>query len=829
MGKPGRLTNVIITFGYLLMISVLVFSGWFIRKEMNNLLSFDQEEENITIRRNAITRALSNLYELEAIGLMVSAGNSNQFPAYRKVMGETIAAIDTLKNFSSDSLQLLRIDSISDLIRRKEVNILALLNTQKSAQADRIYRENIERIISEQDSIVAQQQIQHRVIVNRDSVMTHKEKKGFFKRLAEAFNPHKEDSTLIVNTYSTIVADTITSPFNKTDTVVAIFRTIQEEVNLRQQEIEAQLNLQAGRLRVDSRRLSTKINQLLRDFEEEVVAISLRKIEQQQIIRQNSIRTISAIGLGTIVLSIFFLIIIWRDLAKSSRYRKELEKANSLAEGLLQSREQMILAITHDFKAPLGSIIGYTDLLSRLTKEERATFYLDSMKNSSQLLLNLVNSLLDFHRLDLNKVEINRVSFNPCELLLAVEAGFTPLAQAKGLNFIFTVSPELNGNFISDPLRIRQITDNLISNAIKFTESGSVKVRADYKAGGLNLAVTDTGKGMSPEDTGKIFREFTRLPGAQGEEGFGLGLSIVKKLVDLLEGTLNVSSTEGKGSCFILNIPLYRVGRAEDILVEKEPEHRDTPAKTGYRILMIDDDRIQLTLTAAMLKNTAIELTCCLHPEELVEYLRNETFDYLLTDVQMPAINGFDLLKLLRASHIQQAREIRTIAVTARNDMQREDFIKEGFYDCLYKPFTAEELLRVLAQKPLTALPRKEPVEKGIDFPAIIRFCGEDTDAAKTIVDSFINETQSNCKQFEEALQRKDVGVLSGIAHKMLPLMTLIKAENIRKLLVDIERSKPDNDNCLVWEKGRKLLEEVDRVVKEAAIFRASFDEKGSR
>ena len=176
--------------------------------------------------------------------------------------------------------------------------------------------------------------------------------------------------------------------------------------------------------------------------------------------------------------------------------------------------------------------------------------------------MKLVSDLLDFHRLDLNKAEVNRVTFNPSQLFDEIYISFEPLTAAKGLTLQSNVASDLNGRFISDPLRLRQIVNNLLSNAVKFTQKGKITLTATYDSSKLTIAIADTGKGMAPSDRERIFQEFTRLSGAQGEEGFGLGLSIVKKLVTLLEGEIDVQSTPGEGSCFTVILPLYPVGKS---------------------------------------------------------------------------------------------------------------------------------------------------------------------------------------------------------------------------------------------------------------------------
>ena len=217
-------------------------------------------------------------------------------------------------------------------------------------------------------------------------------------------------------------------------------------------------------------------NKSMKDYETETLLRARTEAEYQQAVRRRSAKIISGIAVGAVLLSAFFLIIIGRDITRSNRYRRELEEARRRAEDLLAVREKLMLAITHDFKAPLGSIMGYADLLSRLTVDERQRFYLDNMKTSSEHLLKLVVDLLDFHRLDLNKAEINRVTFHPSRLLEEIHVSFEPLTAAKGLALHCDIAPELGGTYICDPLRLRQIINNLLSNAVKFTDQVSFPV-----------------------------------------------------------------------------------------------------------------------------------------------------------------------------------------------------------------------------------------------------------------------------------------------------------------------------------------------------------------
>lgn len=209
--------------------------------------------------------------------------------------------------------------------------------------------------------------------------------------------------------------------------------------------------------------------------------------------------------------------------------------------------------------------------------------------------------------------------------------------------------------------------------------------------------------------------------------------------------------------------------------------------------MLIDDDRIQLTLTAAMLRQSGIDSVTCLQLDELLDALRADTFDALFTDVQMPAINGFDLLQLLRASNIPQARTIPIIAVTARSDMKREEFIAHGFAGCLHKPFTVRELLSEMNVEE-QEMPDEEPFvaesSSGYNFSALTAFADDDPEAAKSIVESFVSETRLNAGRLEAAMNAQDMPEIAAVSHKMIPVFTLIGASALVSLLKELEASR---------------------------------------
>lgn len=736
----NSVSKVKITVGYTLLLAVLLFSLFFVHREMENLMLSDNRDVQWT-------------------------------------------------------------DSLIALLREKDTNTIRMLRTLSEANDSMVSPREIEKIIATQDSVITQQRVQRRIITHRDTVVTKPKKKGFFRRLGEVFVPPKKDTAIQVKTSLEFATDTVLDAYNPVDSLHQKLRAVAQQKKTESTVVQRRKrNLQ----RVNHL-LTARIDSLLKDYEKETLQQAREEAEYQQAVRRHSAKIIGGIAVGAVLIAVLFLMLSVRDISRSNRYRRELEEARRRAEDLLATREKLMLAITHDFKAPLGSIMGYADLLARLTVDERQRFYLDNMKASSEHLLKLVVDLLDFHRLDQHKAEINRVTFHPARLLEEIRVSFEPLTSAKGLALYCDISPELETTYISDPLRLRQIINNLLSNAVKFTSHGSITLAARYENRKLVVVITDTGKGMDAADRERIFQEFTRLPGAQGEEGFGLGLSIVRMLVQLLEGTIEVESEPGKGSTFTLRVPIYPVAvdreKAVGITDASPVPERGLPP---LHVLLIDDDRIQLTLTAAMLSHQGITSVCCLQMDELLDALRSGHFDVLLTDVQMPAINGFDLLKLLRASNIPQAQTIPVIAVTARSDMKPEEFKAHGFAGCLHKPFTVNELLQELniegigtsqelipqsGELPDSAIASSSP-NCPYDFSALTAFSGDDSEAAKSILESFVSETRLNIERLQKAVDTADTDELAAVSHKMIPLFTLIGATELVEQLKILETSR---------------------------------------
>lgn len=803
-------TSFKIVIGYILLVGLLIGAFTYTMQQMNLLTTPTSLRDQLDHRRHITHRIISQLYDAEIIGQTLRTGKLNEYYHYLKAMKEVNASIDTLETILTDTLQQARLDTVRTLLQNKQWNMYAVLEAMRNTPTDQIYQEQLDSLIAQQDSLLSTPHIRRKVITHHNSYTIHHKKKGFFKRLADVFAPGKEDSTQVSNVIQEEYTDTLDEVYSPIDTISSMITGIQHKVFQTRQKETERLNTRISSLRVIGSGLSQRVNQLLENIEHDEQEAARTKLMQEEEIRKEAAETMAKIAIAAFVLVLVFSIVIARDITRNNHYRRELEKAKSYAENLLVAREKLMLTITHDIKAPAGSIIGYIDLLIRLVNDRRQQFYLSNMKSSAQHLLALVTSLLDYHRLEAGKMDLHPVAFNPHELLTDIYNSFLPLAEKKQLQLDFKEKLPEALTLEGDPFRIRQIVENLLSNALKFTAAGGITLQAEYHGNQFVFCVSDTGCGMTASEQERIFKEFTRLSSAQGQEGFGLGLSITRKLVELLLGRIDIESAPGKGSTFKVSMPLPSIS-PKPAPGSKEPAI--TLPKIHLRIAIIDDDRIQMHLTEAMLHNAAeevkgfkVEAVCCEQPEELIEQLKNRTFDLVFTDIQMPAMNGFELLHHLRNQNFAQAQSIPVIAITARGDMNENDFQQKGFAGMLQKPFNQSELKKVVknALNHLTVsdnIPDTLPVQKDThetsphtdqpyNFSPLTAFSEDDPEAAKEILRTFAQETQKNMEKLQTAISNKDMEALCATAHKMLPTFLMIEAQKAIPLLKWLEQQR---------------------------------------
>ena len=815
MKERNRFITGKVVVGYLLLIAIAVYAVSYIYNIVEQVAVEDFSDNQNRTKIYLVTNTLSLLYESEALGQLIVM-QQGEITHFNRTLNKARHNLDSLRTYITDSAQLHKIDTIELLLERKRWNARRLLDTWKEANTDSLYIVNFERIMAIPDTVINELQVQERIEVKQDTVVVPRRKRGFFRRLAEAFAPAKEDTSIVVNSTFQVIKDTLVNAYNPTDTIVSVLRSIQDSVTWQRKRLMELLVERAANLRYSNSIITQEINQMLRDIEEEEVNASLARLYKKQTLVHAASRKIGLIAVSSILVALLFLALISHDISRSMFYRKQLEKAKLVAENLLRSREKLILTISHDIRAPLSSIMGYIELLQRRHPDARQQYYLENMRSSSDHVLSLVNDLLDYQRLESGQIELHRLPFRVPALFQEIGMSFRPLAEAKNLQLEWVLQPEeMEQVYLGDTIRLRQVVSNLLSNAIKFTDEGKVSLivsieQVESYQYALVILVRDTGPGIPYEERERIFGEFARLYGTEQVEGFGLGLSITRKLVQLMHGTLTLESEEGEGSRFKVCVPLPLAGNqfmAVDMPTkEADPEEALPtldPSLAGQQVtcLLVDDDPLQLALTEELLKQSQVEVVCCTNPRKVCEWLRSRSFAVVITDIQMPHMDGYQLLRMIRESGIEGADSLPVVALSANVGKEQEHYREAGFTAFLNKPFTAAQLISLLNE---LLKVRLEPCA-GFDFSSLTAFAGEDSEASMGILRTFIEETQKSIEGLMVARAATDRVEAGRIAHKLIPLFAMLGANSLVQHLRLLEKQDPELPSN-TWS---QLLDEV--------------------
>ena len=815
MKERNRFITGKVVVGYLLLIAIAVYAVSYIYNIVEQVAVEDFSDNQNRTKIYLVTNTLSLLYESEALGQLIVM-QQGEITHFNRTLNKARHNLDSLRTYITDSVQLHKIDTIELLLERKRWNARRLLDTWKEANTDSLYIVNFERIMAIPDTVINELQVQERIEVKQDTVVVPRRKRGFFRRLAEAFAPAKEDTSIVVNSTFQVIKDTLVNAYNPTDTIVSVLRSIQDSVTWQRKRLMELLIERAANLRYSNSIITQEINQILRDIEEEEVNASLARLYKKQTLVHAASRKIGLIAVSSILVALLFLALISHDISRSMFYRKQLEKAKLVAENLLRSREKLILTISHDIRAPLSSIMGYIELLQRRHPDARQQYYLENMRSSSDHVLSLVNDLLDYQRLESGQIELHRLPFRVPALFQEIGMSFRPLAEAKNLQLEWVLQPEeMEQVYLGDTIRLRQVVSNLLSNAIKFTDEGKVSLivsieQVESYQYALVILVRDTGPGIPYEERERIFGEFARLYGTEQVEGFGLGLSITRKLVQLMHGTLTLESEEGEGSRFKVCVPLPLAGNqfmAVDMPTkEADPEEALPtldPSLAGQQVtcLLVDDDPLQLALTEELLKQSQVEVVCCTNPRKVCEWLRSRSFAVVITDIQMPQMDGYQLLRMIRESGMEGADRLPVVALSANVGKEQEHYREAGFTAFLNKPFTAAQLISLLNE---LLKVRLEPCV-GFDFSSLTAFAGEDSEASMGILRTFIEETQKSIEGLMAARAATDRVEAGRIAHKLIPLFAMLGANSLVQHLRLLEKQDPELPST-TWS---QLLDEV--------------------
>ena len=735
--------------------------------ERMRIKEIEYEAAEIRQVRRDINAAHRHITRLATLGESVIGWEGADSTRYRLLRLRTDSLLQALKPYCRDYVRPAQIDTLCTLLAEKEAHLLHL--TEILARQD------------EADSLL----VNHLPEVARRAtrVRTIEQKK---KGIAGAFGGKKTVQVL----------PSAKELHQFSDSLIAL-----------QQRQTAEMDAYADSLRNRNRALNRELNRLVSDLDTQAQTAfghRERKIAEAQAL---SVRLFTITISAAIVLLFLSYLAIHREMKRNDHERKKMRHLLDEYNELLEMYKRTILTVSHDIRGPLNVINNYVKWAMAAKSKKTRDIYLRNVRHSYNHILHLVNNLLDVYRLNESKEIRNDIPFRLASLLERVAEEYTLPANNKGLLF----DKDLKGMDVTvkgDADRLEQVLDNLLENAVKFTMQGSITFSAAYGDGHLHVKIKDTGIGMSEETVKKIFNPFEQGAPEVNAGGFGLGLSIVSGVVRLLDGKINVESRLGKGSVFSLTIPLPPTDEQVEDTIQVELKPEDLP----QFVIAIEDDPLQLELCREILERNGVRCTACIQAEQLVEKMRKHDYDLLLTDIQMPGMDGFNLLKLLRGSDIGNSRAIPVVAMTARGEYDTDKLLEAGFSGCVYKPFSSKELLPVISRHYQSA-----QKQQTIDFSPIL----EDVQDAGNILRMLVTETHKNMESLNLALKTSDRGLLRRTIHRMFPMWEMLRMEsvlkNCRKVLAEpgMDGKKMEEQVIRVLTACRKLTDEAEQKLNE--------------
>lgn len=695
-------------------------------------------------------------------------GNTKSIIAINQASKEYIA-----KKNTADS-------TMTSLLKEEQENLRQLSDAMAGKPDKNYLREKVNSLNTGKDSVVVHSKAPQTHEAKSTTVEVVKTRKGFFRRLADAFKKEHAETLSVKKDSNMAVVDTVVTPVNVAENVADILQQIEKKENHEKRSHADNMNKEVEDLKVVSTQLALRSAKQLSDVHQKERGAMQRAISQAMEARRDLLWQMGLLAIVTIAAVMVLIVVIWRDSKKEREYQESLEAANEEIQCVMNQRERLLLTITHDIKAPAASIAGFIDLMGDYVSSRKGMECLHNIKNSAVHLSHLVASLLDYHQLENGLMKVRPTTFSLVRLVAECVEGMRLRAEEKGLRLSYDTT-KAEGLFLADAFRIRQILDNLVGNAIKYTDCGGVTVKALVsKVMGkhqLTLSVKDTGKGMTTEDKRKVFQAFARLGNAQGIEGAGLGLSITKELVALLDGEIHVHSTVGKGSIFTVTIPV-------------EPSKEETTKKdarkafANHKILILDDDKLQLQLIQEMLRRIVDDswrVFACGHVVDALTTLHNERPALMLMDIEMPEMNGTEMIR-----HVNHA-QMTVVAMTAHDNSIKGQLLEAGFDDCLFKPFGIDQLARILGKEAKGQVvaddttPTDGPSSR---FDSLVAFAGGDEDAAREIVSTVKEELARHLSDLKEMRESAILPVenIGKVAHKLLPIASMTRMESVEAL-----------------------------------------------
>ena len=766
-----RFLHSLIAAGYLLMclLAVDIMYLWFY--EWREFEALEAENKRINGFRQEVHHVYEEMTGLSLLGESVLEWENKDLEHYHTRR----MAVDSLLCRFKTVYPAERIDSVCHLLESKKIllcDIVEVLNEQ----------ENLNRRIAERVPIIAARSAQEQP--------KKPKRKGFLGLFGKKENPKPTATTTMLHALNR-------KEIAQQQAQSRRLSEYADSLSMRNSELNRQLQSLIGQM-------DRKVEHDLQQREAEITAM-----------REHSFLQIGGLTGFLFLLLVVSYIIIHRNIQRIKRYKsktviliRQLHESDMQNRELISSRKKAMHTITHELRTPLTAITGYAELIQKDCNTDKIKVYVRNIRQSSDRMRKMLNTLLSFFRLDNGKEQPN---ISPCRISAIthiLETEFTPIAMNKGL--ALTVTNRTDEVVVTDKERILQIGNNLLSNAIKFTENGGVSLTTDYDNGVLKLIVEDTGTGMTEEERLRVFGAFERLSNAAAKDGFGLGLSIVQRIVAMLDGTIRLESEKGKGSRFTVEIPMQTAGELPERINQAQIHHD----RTFHDVVAIDNDKVLLLMLKEMYAQEGIHCDTCTDAAELMEMIRRKKYSLLLTDLNMSEINGFELLELLRTSNVGNSKTIPVVVTTASSSCSKEELMERGFAGCLLKPFSISELMEVSDKCAIKGKQNEKP-----DFTFLLSYGNE-----AVMLDKLITETEKEMQAVREAEQRKDLQELDALTHHLRSSWEILCADQPLRELYKLLHCEDTPEDKTIGNAVKAVLDKGSEIIRLAKEERRKYE-----
>ena len=761
----------LISLGYLLMALLVIGIMYIWYKEWCDLEKLEVQNRHIDTFRQESHEIFVLLIELSLSGETVLEWEYADLEHYhyqRMAMDSMLCRFKTMYPIE-------RIDSVRHLLEDKERQMRQIVQVLEQQQA-------INDKITRQVPVIVQKSVQEQP--------QKPKRKGFLGIFGKKEKP-------------------------KPTVTTTILRSLGRDMIVEQRAQSRRLSEHTDSLAARNAELNRQLHGFIRQMDKKVQADLQKREAEITAMREQSFMQIGSLTGFVLLLLVISYIIIHRNANRIKRYKQkttdligQLQQSVEQNEALIASRKKAVHTITHELRTPLTAIIGYTSLMEKGNDADKKEQYVRNIRQSSERMREMLNTLLSFFRLDNGKEQPN---FSPCRISAIthiLETGFMPIAMNKGL--ALNVTNRMNAVVLTDKERFLQIGNNLLSNAIKFTDSGGVSLTTDYDNGILKITVEDTGTGMTEEEQQRVFGAFERLANAAAKDGFGLGLSIVQRIVAMLGGTIRLESEKGKGSRFTVEIPMQTAGELPERINQTRIHHD----RTFHDVIAIDNDEVLLLMLKEMYAQEGIHCDTCTDAAELMEMIRRKEYCLLLTDLNMPEINGFELLELLRTSNVGNSKAIPVVVTTASGSCSKEELMERGFAGCLFKPFSILELMEVSDNCAMNMTQDEMP-----DFSTLLSYGNE-----SVMLEKLITETEKEMQAVRDAEQRKDLQELDALTHHLRSSWEILRADQPLRELYKLLHSDGAPDDKTIGNAVKAVLDKGSEIIRLAKEERRKYE-----